>query len=213
MARLRQAVIAVTDLDPSVDALRSSLSLGEPFSDPAIGHFGLRNAVFAIGDTFLELISPITDGTAAGRQLERRGGDCGYMAMLQVDDLAGARERARTLGVGEVLDIEFDDIAEVHLHPAEIGGAIVSLSEPRPSRSWRWGGPDWEGRNVAGGLLGLTVAVADPTAVGNRWREVAGGPMPVEFVADPDDPGITALDLEVEGRRVTVDPADLAAIE
>jgi hypothetical protein len=27
--------------------------------------------------------------------LERRGGDCGYMAMPQADDAAAARERAR----------------------------------------------------------------------------------------------------------------------
>ncbi|MBK5110202.1 MAG: hypothetical protein JJE10_02410 [Thermoleophilia bacterium] len=88
--RLRQAVIAVGDLDRSVELLRSELGLEEPFADPAVGHFGLRNAVFAIGDTFLELVSPTQDGTAAGRLLERRGGDCGYMAMLQVEDAAAA---------------------------------------------------------------------------------------------------------------------------
>ena len=50
--------MAVADLDSSVANLRSKLDLGEPFSDPAIAWFGLRNAVFAIGDTFLELVSP-----------------------------------------------------------------------------------------------------------------------------------------------------------
>lgn len=209
MPRLRQAVIAVAELDSSVDALRSNLSLGEPFADPAVGHFGLRNAVFAIGDTFLELVSPAQEGTAAGRQLERQGGDCGYMAMLQVEDVAAARERARGLGISEVLEIELDDIAEVHLHPAEIGGAIVSLSEPRPPAGWRWGGPDWESRSVSGSLCGQTVAVADPEAVGSRWREVAGGPIPVEFVADPAGPGIVAVALELDGDPVTIDPSDL----
>jgi Glyoxalase-like domain len=210
MTRLRQAVIAVADLDRSVDVLRSMLSLQEPFADPAIAHFGLRNAVFAIGDTFLELVSPTEEGTAAGRQLERRGGDCGYMAMLQVEDVAAARERARLLGVSEVLELKLDDIAEVHLHPAEIGGAIVSLSEPRPPASWRWGGPGWKQRSASGGLRGLTVAVADPAAVGSRWRDVAGGPIPVDFVTDPAEPGIVAIELEVDGRSVTVDPSDLA---
>ena len=59
MPRLRQAVFAVRDLDRSVEALRSRLELGEPFSDPDVGYFGLRNAVFAIGDTFLELVCPV----------------------------------------------------------------------------------------------------------------------------------------------------------
>jgi hypothetical protein len=209
MPRLRQAVIAVAELDRTVESLRSRLALGEPFADPAIAHFGLRNAVFAIGDTFLELVSPIEGGTAAGRQLERRGGDCGYMAMLQVEDLAAARERARRLGASEVFEIELDDIAEVHLHPAQIGGAIVSLSEPRPPAGWRWGGPGWERRSIPGGVRSLTVAVADPEVVGSRWRAVVGGPIPVDFIADPAEPGIVAVEVETHGRSLTVGPSEL----
>jgi hypothetical protein len=205
MPRLRQAVIAVNELDRTVDALRSALSLKEPYADPAIAHFGLRNAVFAIGDTFLELVSPIQEGTAAGRQLERQGGDCGYMAMLQVEDLTTARERARALDVATVFEIELDDIAEVHLHPAGIGGAIVSLSEPSPPGSWRWGGPGWKDRSASGCLRRLTVAVSDPETVGDRWQEVAGGPIPVDFVADPVERGIVAVELDLAGRSVSID--------
>lgn len=209
MPRLRQAVFAVRNLDRSVDYLRSDIGLGEPFADPEVAYFGLRNAVFAIGDTFLELVSPIRDETAAGRLIEKRGGDCGYMAMLQVEAVAAARERARELDIREVFEVEFDEIAEAHLHPADIGGAIVSLSEPKPSGSWRWGGPDWQGRSVSGSLRSLTVAVADPDATSDRWREVAGGPVPVTFVSDPDEPGITAVELELEGEHVSLEPSRL----
>jgi catechol 2,3-dioxygenase-like lactoylglutathione lyase family enzyme len=152
--RLRQVAIAVGDLDRSVELLRSRLALEEPFADPAVRYFGLRNAVFAIGDTFLELVSPVQDGTAAERLLERRGGDCGYMAMLQVEDVATARERARRLGIREVFEVEFDDIAEAHLHPTEIGGAIVSISEPQPPSSWRWGGSGLATAEHLGGRAG-----------------------------------------------------------
>lgn len=203
-------MIAVVDLERSVELLRSGLAFEEPFADPAVGHFGLRNAVFAIGDTFLELVSPMQGGTAAGRLLERRGGDCGYMAMLQVEDLAAARKRARHLGIREVFEVKLDDIAEAHLHPADIGGAIVSVSEPRPAASWRWGGPGWQRRSASGNVRGLTVAVADAGEVGSRWREVAGGPLPADFVTDPAEPGIVAVELELDGHRVTLDPSDLA---
>jgi len=210
MPRLRQAVFAVSDLDRSVEALRSRLGLGEPFADPDVGYFGLRNAVFAIGDTFLELVCPVAEDTAAGRQLDRQGGDCGYMAMLQVEDVAAARERARELGLREVFEVEFDDIAEAHLHPADIGGAIVSLSEPRPPSSWRWGGPDWHGRSTPGGLSGITVGVPGAAAVAERWRQVAGGPVPVSFTEDSSGPGIVAVEIDLADRRVTLGPADLA---
>ncbi|HEX7609616.1 MAG TPA: hypothetical protein VF380_02985, partial [Solirubrobacteraceae bacterium] len=76
--RLRQAVIVARELEPVAAALRGALGLSEPFRDPGVGEFGLENVVFALGDCFLEVISPLRDGTAAGRYLERHGGDGGY---------------------------------------------------------------------------------------------------------------------------------------
>jgi hypothetical protein len=183
-ARLRQAVIAATDLETVAEALRSELGLGEPFSDPGVGYFGLRNAVFALSDTFLEVVSPVRPDTAAGRLIDRRGGDCGYMLMFLVDDVAGARTRAAAAGVREVFAVELDDIVEAHLHPSDIGAAIVSLSQPSPTSSWRWGGPGWESRSAASALVGATVAVDDPDAVRRRWDDVLGGlPAGVEVIA------------------------------
>jgi Glyoxalase-like domain len=206
MTRIRQAALAARDLEQTVGRLRGELGLGEPFADPAVAYFGLRNAVFAIGDTFIEVVSPAAPDTAAGRLLDRRGGDCGYMLMLQVDELAPARARARDLGVREVFEVDLDDIAEVHLHPADIGGAIVSLSSPDPAGSWRWGGPDWEERAVPGRIAGATVAVADPHAARERWTRVAGEVPGLEFAEDAEEPGLVAIAVEREGEVVTVTP-------
>src|SRR5437588_1233618 len=150
LPRLRQAVLAARDLDAVADQLRRTLGLQEPYADPGVEYFGLRNAVFALGDTFLEVVSPIRPDTAAGRLIERRGGDCGYMLMFQVEDLAAARERARAEGIREVFEVSLEDMSEVHLHPADMRGAIVSLSRPEPPESWRWGGPGWQDRSARG---------------------------------------------------------------
>jgi hypothetical protein len=197
--RLRQAVLAAGDLDAVAGRLRSTLSLREPFADQAVGYFGLRNAVFALSDTFLEVVSPVRDGTAAGRLIARRGGDCGYMLMFQVPDLAAARERAADAGIREVFEIALDDIAEVHLHPADMHGAIVSLSQPSPPGSWRWGGPGWSERSVGDRLLsGAVIAVEDPNAVASLWTSILGAPAPgVEFVADPREPGLVEIRIGV----------------
>ena len=55
--------------------------------------YGLRNAVYAIDNTFLEFVSPITENTTVGRLLAKQGGDCGYMVILQTDSADNARAR------------------------------------------------------------------------------------------------------------------------
>lgn len=210
MPRLRQAVLAARDLERTVERLRQELALGEPYRDPAVAHFGLENAVFAIGDTFLEVVSPVDPqnpaARAAVRQLERSGREqCGYMAMLQVDDLRGARQRARAAGVREVFEVELDDMSEVHLHPGDMRGAIVSLSAPEPSESWHWGGPGWKGRAAAGQVAGIVIAVADPDTVAQRWITIAGGPVPgCSFVGDERSPGLVEIQFELDGARQTI---------
>jgi hypothetical protein len=169
-------VLVVHDLEPACERLRAALGLGEPFRDPGVGPFGLHNVVCALGEDFLEIVSPTQDGTAAGRHLERRG-EGGYMLIFQLDDLAGARARAQALGVRTVWSIDIDDISASHLHPADLGGTIVSIDRPLPPDSWRWGGPDWIGHadeGAPGRLAGVTVRVPDPSSVAARWAEVLG---------------------------------------
>ncbi|MBV9310902.1 MAG: VOC family protein [Solirubrobacterales bacterium] len=195
LPRLRQAVVAAQDLDDVAEALSAELDLGQPYHDPAVEYFGLRNAVFALGETFLEVVSPVRDEAPAARLLERRGGDCGYMVMLQVDDVAAARRRAQAAGVREVFEVAVDDMEEVHLHPADMRGAIVSLSQPKPAASWRWGGPDWNERAARVRVTGATIAVGDPDVVGGLWRRVAG-PLPqLSFIADEDERGLVEIAL------------------
>jgi len=117
----------------------------QPFADPGVAQFGLCNAVFAAGDTFVEVVAPVEPGTAAGRYLERRGGGGGYMAIFQVPDLAAARRRVDLLGVRVVWTADLPDIAGTHLHPGDVPGAIVSLDWADPAESWRWAGPSWKG--------------------------------------------------------------------
>jgi len=170
-------VLVAGELEPVARALREALHLGEPFRDPGVAEFGLHNAVFSIGDCFLEVISPTSPGTAAGRYLDRHG-DGGYMVIFDLEDLSSARERAEAMGVRVVWRLDLPDISGTHLHPADMGAAIVSIDGSNPYGSWRWGGPDWTGalgKSRAGGALaGIVLAGEDPAGLAARWGEVLG---------------------------------------
>jgi Glyoxalase-like domain len=176
MARLRQAVLVARELEPLCGQLEAALGLAAPFHDPRVKEFGLANAVFAVGDCFLEVIAPVEPDTAAGRHLDRFGPG-GYMVLFDLEDLEGARDRAQGLGVRVVWRIDLPDISGTHLHPSDMRGAIVSLDRSEPYGTWRWGGPDWTGREGVGApgrLVGITVAVEEPQATAARWATVLG---------------------------------------
>jgi hypothetical protein len=210
LPRLRQAVLAARELEPVTEQLRDAFGLGEPYHDEGVAYFGLRNAVFALGDTFLEVVSPLREGTAAGRLLDRRGADvCGYMLMFQVAELAPARARAAAEGVREVFAVDLDDIAEVHLHPGDLRGAIVALSAPAPPGAWRWGGPDWAARAAPGHIAGATVAVAGAEVVAPRWQQVIGALPGVRLVPDSDDAGLVEVTLRGAPRTLQLDAVEV----
>jgi len=198
LPRLRQAVVAAIDLDATAKALEQHLGVHDPFIDKGVGHFGLRNAVYALGDTFIEIVSPTRDDTAAGRQIGRAGGDCGYMCMFELADADATRRRVAAAGARLVHDNSHADIVDLHLHPKDVPGAIVALDITDPVGSWRWGGPQWTATippHEGGGLLGLTVAVHEPETVAGIWGGLLGvssagatitldaGAQTIEFIA------------------------------
>ena len=155
-------------------ALTSVLGLDVSYRDPGVEQFGLRNAVMPIGSTFLEVVSPIRDGTTAGRFLERRG-DSGYMVLLQTANLKEERDRLNQMGVRVVWEIALEDIASIHIHPKDIGGAIVAVEQPTPPDSWRWGGPDWARHvrtEVVMRIASAEIEALDPRAMALRWSGV-----------------------------------------
>jgi hypothetical protein len=175
--RIRQIALVARELEPVVADLCAVFGIEVSLRDPGVAEFGLHNAVMPIGDTFLEVVSPVREGSSAGRFLERRGGDGGYMVILQTPDLAGDRRRAEALGVRVVWQIALSDIATVHLHPRDLGAALVSLDQPRPPDSWRWAGPGWERAmrtDVVRRIVGVELQAKDPAALARRWGEVLG---------------------------------------
>jgi Glyoxalase-like domain len=201
--RLRQVALVAGDCEAVAGELRRTFDWAEPFHDPGVGVFGLRNAVFAAGDTFVEVVAPLRPDTTAGRYLQRRGGDGGYMAIFQMPDMTAARQRLADLGVRVVWTADHDDMAGTPLHPKDVPGAIVSLDWADPPESWRWAGPAWTGGapdHDPGGLAGVTVEVDDPSAAARRWAAVLG-------LGATEEGGSAQVELASAGQRLRFVPA------
>ena len=225
--RIRQIALVARDLEPVVADLCAALGIEVAYRDPGVGVFGLENAVMPVGDAFLEVVASTRADTTAGRFLERRGGDAGYMVIVQSDDLEADRRRVEELGVRVVWETSFPDIATIHLHPRDVGGAILSLDVARPPESWRWAGPDWPSHvrtDVASGITGVELRAADPADLACRWGQVlgrparrtavdhweiglAGGSLRFEGAGDGGEEGFVAFDVVAADRARILDAA------
>lgn len=131
MLRMRQICLVAADLDAVEADLSAVFGLEVCHRDPGVGRFGLHNFLMPAGNNFLEVVAPMegeTD-TAGGRFLERRGGDGGYMVIMQCDDVDAARERVRGLGIRLVMDAGRGENQGIQLHPKDLPGAIAELRQ------------------------------------------------------------------------------------
>ena len=214
MLRLRQLVLVAHDLRPVEQQLVDDFGLEVCYRDPGVGNFGLRHGLYTIGDQLLEVVSPKQDGTTAARYLDRRGGDGGYMVIVQLDDLDARRERMADLDVRIAFEASTTGLKGLHLHPADVGGAILSLDEADPPESWSWAGPDWayHSSDAVSAMTAVEIQADDPGALAGRWAAILDRPAidctiecddaAIRFVeaADGRGEGLAAIDLAVTDR-------------
>ncbi len=184
--RLRQICLVASDLDKATEQLSGLLGANVCFRDEGVEKYGLHNVLFALGGTFLEVVSPLKEGTAAGRYIERRKGDGGYMYIIDCHDLEARREHFKALKARAVEDIERSGEGgrseAIHLHPKDTGGCLLSVDRHSGGDDmmgeYLWAGPSW--RDEMRGdmaLSGATMQCDDPQATASRWADLLQRPM------------------------------------
>ena len=178
--RIRQLVLVAEDRDKVVNDLCNLFKIEVAFYDPGVIHFGLENAVLPVGDTFLEVVSPVQENTTAGRHLDRRNGDGGYMVIIQIEDLVKEKGRVESEGIQIVWNADRAEkgiVAQgIHLHPKQLG-TILSLDKMDPPSSWLWASTNWEEKvntEVTNGLNGVHLQSKDPEALMRKWEKALG---------------------------------------
>lgn len=213
--RLRQIALVARDLRPVEQAICETLDLEVCFRDPGLSFFGLRHGLYPIGDHILEVVVPKQPGTTAERFLDRRGGDGGYMVLVQVDDIAAERKRLEAAGIRVVFEADGSGIRGLHLHPKDVGGAIVSIDQADPPESWGWAGQDWQYHrceSVVNDLVAVEIQADDPDDMAKRWSLALGQPLAGSRTIELDDASIRFVAAE-DGRGDGLSAADLVVTD
>jgi hypothetical protein len=230
--RLRQIAFIAKELDPIAEQLNKVFGLNVGFRDPGVAYFGLNNIVMPVGGEFLEVVAPFRDDASGARYLARRGGDAGYMVILQDADALPHRERLEKAGVRVIATSRTDDYRYTHFHPGDCSGVLMSIDSVVGDANWTestsdWppAGPDWREHqsDTALGIAAVTIQSRDPLGACERWCELLDRPARtggdtleialergvIRFVApvDGDGTGVVGLDIEMKDPHAALDRA------
>lgn len=232
MLRLRQLALMTRELAPVVDDMREVFGLEVAFRDPAVATFGLENALFPVGNQFIEVLAPIREGTAGGRYLERRKGDGGYMVILQCDDHAPRKRRVAELNIRKVMEQDDPGYRLMQLHPRDTGGSFLEIDVQVGGEDingpWHPAGHNWRAAvrtDVVRAIGTAEIQSPEPAQLAARWSEIVDVPVQkdangqstlpldnagIRFVEDTDGrgEGLSGIDIVVADR-----PRLLAAAE
>ncbi|MDR3499751.1 MAG: VOC family protein [Parvibaculum sp.] len=217
--RLRQVALVAHELEPIVAQLEGTLGLHVAYRDPGVAVFGLVNAVFPVGGDFLEVVQPVREDASAARYLKRRGGDAGYMVILQAEDALPHRARLLAAGIRKIAEHDTRRYTFTHFHPGDFGGVLTSIDSVGgvddwldPEGDWPPAGRDWKAAKASDNIRGIravTIQSPSPAASAKRWGELLEAPVDganvrltgaaIRFVppVDADGTGVVALDVAV----------------
>ena len=186
--QLRQICLVARELDSTIDDLEQIFGIKRCFVDPGVGRFGLVNTLLPIGRNMLEVVVPVEENTAAGRYLDRRNGDGGYMVICQADSKEGqraVRQRALDHDVRIAWEVDRGNWNICQIHPGDMRAAFFEIDwdevndfngnwEPAGGRQWE----DKVDQSVTVDYAAVELQAPDPVDLAELWGKVAGLPVP-----------------------------------
>jgi hypothetical protein len=235
--RLRQVAFIAHRLQPIADQLGAVFGLQVGFRDPGVEFFGLNNVVMPVGGEFLEVVAPFREDASGARYLARRGGDAGYMVILQDADALAHRARLEAAGVRVIARSRGEPYRYTHFHPGDCAGVLLSIDSVEGDADWQarmsdWppAGPDWRAHESpdALGIAAVTLQSRDPIGACECWCKLLdrsactdGDRLEIQlergairFVSpiDEDGTGVVGLDIEVRDGHLALERARAAGL-
>ena len=198
--RLRQLVFVSNERDELADKICNLFDLKQTYHDAGLINFGLENVLIPLGDTFFEIVMPVQENTTAGRFLDKRGGEGGYMVIVDSSNFEKEQARVESSGIEIVWHgnrkEEGIQARTIHLHPKQVGGAILSIDHMNPASAWLWAGTDWEkdiNKTLIDVLSGVVLQSKDPELMCSNWENALG---------KKRDAG-SGLDISLDGSKIS----------
>jgi hypothetical protein len=194
-SRVRHYVIAAKDLDAVCGQLYRLLDVEPidkpPGNEPTLA-FGFRTKMIRVGTTLIEVVSPIREKHQLQDFFVERGGDGGFMVVMQTyDDNALL---ARAAAAGHKLAFEIPNFMGQHLMQFDYKtfGTRFEFYKYTPEDNW-WGNPlngDYNDPKAAEDILGAEVAVENPASIAATAAST--------FVGKRDGASVTFIDRRID---------------
>jgi len=171
--RFRQICVATLELEQDITLFTKILGV-PPCHRSRLDHFGLENAMFAIGGSFIELVAPTQDETAVHRFLNRNQGLGGYMAIFDCDDVKRHKSLAQNRNISIVYERSTPEADLLQLSPKDTGVTMLEFDhhtggEDRLS-AYEWAGENWQKHlNPDLDITEVTMTCRDPELTHSKW--------------------------------------------
>ena len=221
--RLRQICLVAADLEPAVADIETIFGVKVCHRDSAVSKYGLENALFPFGQTFLEIVAPTREGTAAGRFLERSGGVGGYMAIFSCDDVERRRAHAESLGIAIAHTMDYPEFFGIQLHPRDCRAAMIEFDSTAggesPDGPYHPAGEHWQDAvrtDVTRTMSEIEIESLDPDGLAAHWSKILEQPLGDDRTIATGMIGIRFVKSNVSHetlRTIRLDVADHASID
>lgn len=208
--RLRQICLVAEDLEKAEQDIFAVTGSRPCYRDPNVAKYGLKNALFPIGDSVLEIVVPTREGTAAGRFLERFGARGAYMVIMDCSDVDRRRSHLEQLGIRIVNALRYDGYSGIQLHPQDGRAALLEFNNTTGGETtvgpYHPAGPDWPAaakRPPTSRLISVEVESSDPEGLAAHWARMIETPVRV---------GETPF-IQLEQHTISFSPAESGARE
>ena len=219
--RLRQIAIASYNLNQCERIINKELNINTAHRDEEVEQYGLNNIVCPIGGEFLEVVSPFTSNTTAGRFIEKKKGPAGYMTIFQCEDSLERRKFIESKGIRPLNSFEngkYSDFIINQYHPKDLPGALVEIDSVRNTNykekyaDWPPAGKNWRqqiNEEYVEGIVGATIAADNPIELAKLWAEVLNS----ELVDKQNCPNIILENANIKFVQSKNNYIDLVGIE